>query len=76
MLEGETHTFIREESRLPPPQGIYRYECESYLKQPLTLPQLKIFVAYHISNHRLAIEIGLTLSLEIQDSSTLLLQCN
>ena len=34
------------------------YECELYLKQSLTPPQHKIIVAYHTSNHRLAIETG------------------
>ena len=34
------------------------YECELYLKQPLTPPQRQIIVAYRTSNHRLAIEIG------------------
>ena len=35
-----------------------KYECELYLKQPLAPPQCKIIVAYHTSNHELAIEIG------------------
>ena len=35
-----------------------KYECELYLKQPLTPPQRKIIVSYSTSNHRLAIEIG------------------
>ena len=34
------------------------YECELYLKQPLTPPQHKIIFAYYTSNHRLAIDIG------------------
>jgi len=35
-----------------------KYECELYLKQPLTPPQRKIIAAYRTSNHRLAIETG------------------
>ena len=35
-----------------------KYECELYLKQPLTPPQCKIIVAYRTLNHRLAIKIG------------------
>jgi hypothetical protein len=46
-----------EYTRLPPRQGL-KYECELYLKQPLTPPQCKIIVAYRITNHRLAIGIG------------------
>jgi len=34
-----------------------RYECELYLKQPLTLPQCKTIIAYRTVNHRLAIKI-------------------
>ena len=33
-------------------------ECELQLKQPLTTPHGKIFVAYDISNHKLVIETG------------------
>ena len=36
-----------------------------YLKQPLTPPQCKIIVAYHISNHRCAIEIGRWMTIPI-----------
>ena len=35
-----------------------KYECELYLKQPLTPPELKIISTFHTSNHRLVIEIG------------------
>ena len=35
-----------------------KYECELYLKQPLTPPQCMIIATYHTSNHRLATEIG------------------
>ena len=35
-----------------------KYECEMYVKQPLTPPQRKIIGAYCTSNHRLAIEMG------------------
>ena len=35
-----------------------KFECELYLKQPLTPPQHKINVAHCTSNLRLAIEIG------------------
>ena len=39
-------------------ENFLKYECELYLKQPLTPPQRMIIVAHHISHHRLAIEIG------------------
>ena len=35
-----------------------QYECELYLRQPLTPPQSKLIVAHCTSNHRLAIETG------------------
>ena len=35
-----------------------KYECELYLKQPLTPPQRNIIVTYCTLNYRLAIEIG------------------
>ena len=35
-----------------------KYECELYLKQPLTPPQRKIIIGYPTSNHRCATEIG------------------
>lgn len=37
-------------------KGFLDYECESYLKQPLTPPQCKIIAASCTSNRRLAIE--------------------
>ena len=33
-----------------------KYECELYLKEPLTPPQCKIIVAYHTANHKLAMK--------------------
>ena len=38
-------------------KDLCKYECELYLKQPLTPPRRKITVAYHTTDHRLAIEI-------------------
>ena len=35
-----------------------KYECELYLKQPLTPPQRKIIIGYPTSNHRLVAKIG------------------
>ena len=35
-----------------------KYECELYMKQPLTPCQRNIIAAYHTLNHRLAIETG------------------
>ena len=37
-------------------KDVLKYECEFYLKRPLTPTQCKIIVAYGIMNHRLAIE--------------------
>jgi hypothetical protein len=53
-----------------------KYICELYLKQPLAPPQHKIIVAYHTSNHRLAIKLEggqLPLSLETTNYATLVL---
>jgi hypothetical protein len=41
-----------------PLKDFLKYECELYLKQPLTPPHHNIIDAYGTSNHRLAIEIG------------------
>jgi hypothetical protein len=35
---------LMQGTRLPPPQGFLKYECELYSKQPLTPPQCKIIV--------------------------------
>ena len=33
---------LKEETKLPPPQGFFlKYECEMYLKQPLTPPKMQ-----------------------------------
>ena len=37
-------------------ENFLKYECELYLKQPLTPPQHKIIVAYRTSSQRLVIE--------------------
>jgi hypothetical protein len=47
-----------EEIRLLHLKDFLKYVSGMYLKQPLTLPQHKIVVAYHTSNHGLAIKIG------------------
>jgi hypothetical protein len=39
-------------------KDVIKYECESYLKQPLTPPQYKIIATYCTSNHKFSIEIG------------------
>ena len=80
VVENEAHFVLgrfftipslREETRLPPPQGFSRIQCELYLKQPLTTSLRKIIVVYCTSNHILAIEIArLSLSLEILDYVT------
>ena len=45
--------------RIPSPlEDFLKYECEMYLKQPLTPPQHKIIATYRTSNHRLPINIG------------------
>ena len=49
---------LDEGTRLPPPQGLSKSECELYLKQPLTPPQRKIIATNCTLNHRLAIENG------------------
>jgi hypothetical protein len=58
LAKGEKFPTLKEEKKLPTPQGFFKYECEFYLKQPLTPPQLKTIIAYRTTNHRLAIEIG------------------
>jgi hypothetical protein len=58
-IEWKFFPSLKEEPRLPPPQGISQVlECGLYLKQPFTPPQHKIMMAYCTSNHRLVIEIG------------------
>ena len=42
-----------------------KYECELYLKQPLTPSHHNIIDAYDTSNHRLAIQIGLWSSVHV-----------
>ena len=52
------------------------YECELYLKQPLTPPKRKIIVAYLTMNHRLAIEIGCWLTIPISRDNRLCHFCS
>jgi hypothetical protein len=50
-----------------------KYECELYLKQPLTPPQCKIIVAYHALTIKLPLKLDdgqLFLSFEILDYAT------
>jgi hypothetical protein len=56
---------LTEETRLPPPRGFSRIQCELYLKQPLTPSQRKIFVVYCTSNHILAVENARWLTIPI-----------
>ena len=53
-----------------------KYECEFYLKQPLTPPQHKIIDAYRTLNHRLAIKIGRQMSITISIYPTLCHFCS
>ena len=39
-------------------KNFLKYECELYLRQPLTPPQCKTIATYYTLNQRLAIEIG------------------
>ena len=55
---------------------ILKYECELYLKQPLTPPQHKIIVAYRTLNHRLAIEIGWSSTIPISRDNILCHFCS
>ena len=57
LLTSETvFYFVRKKLHYLHLKDIFIYECELYLKQPLTPPQRKIIDAYWTSNHRLAIE--------------------
>ena len=58
LLKSRTLSHLTQEIGSPSPQGFLHYECESYLKQPLPPPQLKVVVAYRTSNHGLAIQSG------------------
>lgn len=51
-------------------EDFLNHEFELYLKQQLTPPQRKIIVAYCISNHRLAIEFGMQLTIPIPKDDT------
>jgi hypothetical protein len=53
-----------------------KYECELYLKQPLTPPQCNIIAAYQILNHRLAIDIRRWMSIPISRDTRLCHFCS
>ena len=57
LLKSEYFPSLREEPRLPHLKDFLKYKCKLCLKQPMTPSQRKIIVAYHTSNHRLAIQI-------------------
>ena len=52
-------------------QDVLTYECELFLKQPLTPPQCKTIFAYYTSNHRLAIQVGRWMTIPISRDTTL-----
>ena len=72
-LAKEWHCFHRFGKKLDclHLKDILKYECELYFKQPLTSQRCKIIVAYHTSNHRLAIETRRWMSISISRNTRL-----
>ena len=59
-LAKEYYSFYQSQKKLDylHLKNFLKYECELYLKQPLTPPKCKIIVSYLTTNHRLVYEIG------------------
>jgi hypothetical protein len=52
----ELFPSLREETRLPPPPGFRKYECELYFEAPIDSTTTQYQCFYRTSNQRLAIK--------------------